>query len=95
MAIINFSVPEQLHLRIKNYMKRKGIATKAEFFRYAALQSLERGGYEDSDEELSELASDQDIQDLSVRLEKSVAKLPRNYEVPSLREQIATYNTSK
>ncbi len=40
MAIINFSVPTTLNNRIKKTVKEKGFASKAEFFRFAALYAL-------------------------------------------------------
>ncbi|OGL73440.1 hypothetical protein A3E39_01775 [Candidatus Uhrbacteria bacterium RIFCSPHIGHO2_12_FULL_60_25] len=41
MAIINFAVPETLEKRINKTIKEKGFASKAEFFRFAAVHFLD------------------------------------------------------
>lgn len=41
MAIINFAVPETLEKRINATIKEKGFASKAEFFRFAAVHLLD------------------------------------------------------
>lgn len=40
MAIVNFSVPGTLNHQIKKTVKEKGFASRAEFFRFAALYAL-------------------------------------------------------
>lgn len=40
MPIVNFSIPHPLDAQIKKTIKIKGFASKAEFFRFAALQVL-------------------------------------------------------
>lgn len=41
MAIVNFNVPKALEGRIVQVVKRKGFASKAEFFRFAAIQYMD------------------------------------------------------
>lgn len=41
MPIINFAVPEILEKRINKTIKEKGFASKAEFFRFAAVHFLD------------------------------------------------------
>lgn len=41
MAIINFAVPENLAKRIDRTIKENGFASKAEFFRFAAVHFLD------------------------------------------------------
>lgn len=41
MAIINFTVPEILERKIKEVIKKKGFASKAELFRFAVLRYLD------------------------------------------------------
>lgn len=40
MSIINFSVPVKLDQQIKKIVKEKGFASKAEFFRFAAMYTM-------------------------------------------------------
>ncbi|HLD61007.1 MAG TPA: ribbon-helix-helix domain-containing protein [Patescibacteria group bacterium] len=40
MSIVNFSIPAKLDQQIKKTIKEKGFASKAEFFRFAALYTL-------------------------------------------------------
>jgi metal-responsive CopG/Arc/MetJ family transcriptional regulator len=41
MAIVNFSIPAVLEKRVDATIKRKGFASKAEFFRFAAIYYIE------------------------------------------------------
>ena len=41
MSIVNFSIPTALENRVKAAVKERGFASKAEFFRNAAMQYLE------------------------------------------------------
>ena len=41
MKIVNFLIPVKLDKRIKRVMRKKGIATKTEFFRFAAIYFLD------------------------------------------------------
>ncbi len=41
MKVINFTIPQKLDKRIERLMKKKGIPTKAEFFRFASLYLLD------------------------------------------------------
>ncbi|GEM_PF-6556200 len=42
MAIVNFTIPKTLDLRVKKAVRERGFASRAEFFRVAAIQSLDR-----------------------------------------------------
>ncbi len=41
MKVINFTVPVRFDKRIEKAMRKKGIPTKAEFFRFAAIYFLD------------------------------------------------------
>lgn len=41
MPIINFSIPKNLDDRVKMVVREKGFASKAEFFRYCAVQYMD------------------------------------------------------
>ncbi len=41
MAIVNFAIPSSLDKRIGTKIKEKGFASKAEFFRFAALYFID------------------------------------------------------
>jgi len=41
MSIVNFAVPKTLDERVVNTIKQKGFASKAEFFRLAAIYFME------------------------------------------------------
>ena len=52
MSVVNFTIPNTLEERIKNIIKVKWFASKAEFFRYAAMNFLEILWWEqDTDEQ--------------------------------------------
>ncbi len=40
MAIINFSIPKTLEQRVNQTIKEEGFASKAEFFRFAAISFI-------------------------------------------------------
>lgn len=42
MAIVNFSIPTVLNKRVAHAIKQKGFASKAEFFRFAAVHFFGR-----------------------------------------------------
>ena len=41
MPIVNFFIPKNLDDRIRDIIKEKGFATKAEFFRYCAVRYID------------------------------------------------------
>jgi len=82
MAIVNFGIPKNLEKRVENTVKEKGFASKAEFFRFAAIyfmDILERrsGSEEERFEYLTEF------------LKKEILEYYRGKKLPSLKEQLA------
>jgi len=82
MAIVNFIVPQNLEKRVADTVKKKGFASKAEFFRFAAIYFMDilekRAG---SEEERFEYLTD--------ALRKEIAANCCGKKLPSLREQLA------
>lgn len=82
MAIVNFSIPKALETRVKTITKKKGFASKAEFFRFAAIYFMDviEKPFGADDEKLGYLANE---------IKKEVARQYRGKKIPSIREQLA------
>lgn len=52
MPIVNFSLPATLEKQITSIVKKKGFASKAEFFRFVAMQYIEQVHAEESGREM-------------------------------------------
>lgn len=52
MPIVNFSLPTTLEKQIATVVKKKGFASKAEFFRFVAMRYIEQVRAEESGREL-------------------------------------------
>lgn len=82
MAIVNFSVPKSFEKRVACVIKEKGFASKAEFFRFAALYFM--------DIIEKPYASDDDKQEYLVKkIQEEVSKNYSKKKIAPLREQLA------
>ncbi len=82
MAIANFTLPKTLERRIANTLKEKGFASKAEFFRFAAIHFM--------DVLHRPIVSEQERFDyLTGALREEITVRYRGKKLPSLEEQLA------
>ena len=82
MAIVNFSIPKTLERRVADVMREKGFASKAEFFRLAAIHFIDIIDKPFANEEERFLH-------LSKILQKTIRERYHKKNIPSLREQLA------
>ena len=82
MAIINFSVPKTLEKRVAYVIKEKGFASKAEFFRFAAIYFMDVINKPLTNEE-------QRFNYLTNELKKEIVKRYSGTKLLSAREQLA------
>lgn len=82
MSIVNFSIPIPLENKIMNLIKQKGFASKAEFFRFAAIYYIDILDKPVVDEE-------QRLSYLTKALDKAIRKKYTGKKLPSLEEQLA------
>lgn len=80
MSIINFTIPTNLATRINKVIQKKGFTSKAEFFRFVALQYID--DIEEDDYELERFAQ------LSASIEQSVLKKYSGKVLPPLSKQL-------
>lgn len=84
MAIVNFTIPKNLKKRVEDTIKEKGFASKAEFFRFAAIYFMDilksRAGSESEEERFKYLT---DV------LQKEISASYRGKKLPPLKEQLA------
>ena len=80
MSIVNFAIPKTLEGRVDEVMETKGFASKAEFFRFAAMFFMESVSpkYKDEDERLASLTKE---------LKQRITKAYGGKKLPSAREQ--------
>jgi len=81
MAIVNFSIPQTLERKIKEVVKNKGFASKAELFRFAVIKYLD-------ETELLPLARNPRIGALSTELERELLARTGKSPLPSLEKQL-------
>lgn len=82
MSVINFTVTKPLETRIKQAIKERGFTSKAEFFRFAALQLIERPIFSQSIPD--------DVYNRSLgKLGKAIKKKYRGKKLPSLEDQLS------
>jgi len=81
MAVINFTVPKILERRVEQTIRQKGFASKAEFFRTAAIQFLDA---------LNKPALDENdrFQCLTDKLNEEIEKTYRDKKIASAQEQL-------
>ena len=82
MAIVNFSVPRNLDKRVEETINQKGFASKAEFFRFAAIYFMDILGRRAGDEE-------ERLKHLTSVLQQEVSERYRGKRIPSAGEQLA------
>jgi len=82
MTVVNFSVPPTLEKRVKEVIKQKGFASKAEFFRLAAIYFIDvvDKPFVNEDERFGFLAG---------ALKKRIRQLYRGEKLPSAKDQLA------
>lgn len=80
MSIVNFAVPRPLEKKIAQVIKTQGFASKAEFFRFAALHYIQN-----LREDISQEEFENSIRSFKSTLEKVTSKK----KFPSLKEQLA------
>lgn len=82
MAIVNFSLPKTLERRVAAAIKEKGFASKAEFFRFAAVHFLDviHKPFLNEDDRLAYLTN---------ILSRELRERYRGKKLPSAREQLA------
>ncbi len=80
MAIINFVIPPALDKQVKATIKKRGFASKAEFFRMAAFNYLQ---VNTEDDDLAQLNA------LTKAISQEVDRKFKGKKLPSAREQLA------
>lgn len=82
MSIVNFSIPKTLGGRIKEIMEQKGFASKAEFFRFAAIYFLDI-----IDKPI--ISEDERFNSLTEAIQKEVTEAYGGKKLPSLEQQLS------
>ncbi len=80
MSVVNFAISKPLEVKINKVIKKEGFASKAEFFRFAAMNYISRFREDISQEEFEESA-----REFKSSIEKAVAKK----KFPSLEDQLS------
>jgi metal-responsive CopG/Arc/MetJ family transcriptional regulator len=81
MTVVNFSIPSTLEKRVEETMKQKGFASKAEFFRFAAIYFMDILGRRGENE-------DERFDYLTNVLQEELSMRYRGKTLPSAREQL-------
>lgn len=82
MSIVNFGIPDSLEKRIKNFMKKKGFSSKAEFFRFSAIYYIDII-------EKPIATEDERFAYLTDTVSREVAEKFKGKSLPSLDEQLS------
>ena len=82
MSIVNFAVPKQLEKRVEKTIKQKGFASKAEFFRFAALYFI-------NTIEAPRESEEERFVRLTDALKKEIPKKIKGEKILSLKQQLA------
>jgi len=82
MAIVNFSIPKNLEKRVEETIHQKGFASKAEFFRFAAMYFMDILGRRAGSEE-------DRFKHLANVLQQELSERYRGKRIPSASEQLA------
>lgn len=84
MPIVNFSIPKTLEKRIDKTVQEKGFASRAEFFRLAAIHQLSI-----PQEILNEKAKEEaKTQYLVKAIQEKVSQNYKGKKIPSIKEQL-------
>lgn len=82
MAIVNFSIPKNFEKRVQETINQKGFASKAEFFRFAAMYFMDILG--------SRTGSEEDrFRHLTDALQHEIGARYHGKKLPSASEQLA------
>ena len=82
MAIVNFSIPRNLEKRVRETIHQKGFASKAEFFRFAAIYFMDILGRRVGNEE-------DRFKHLTDALQREIGVRYHGKRLPSASEQLA------
>ncbi len=82
MSVVNFTIPKSLEHRIAEAMRVQGFTTKAEFFRFSAINALQ------SFHQSSPTIDDEYAWELE-KLAATIQKKFKGKKLPSLEEQFA------
>jgi len=82
MSIVNFSIPAALERRVTETIQQKGLTSKAEFFRFAALHFLEVI-------EKPAISEEERFAFLTKALRAEIKSRFRGKKLPSLKEQLS------
>ena len=82
MSVVNFSIPKRLEKRVEETIQEKGFASKAEFFRFAAMYFMDILDRKTKNE-------DEHFEYLTSVLQDEISENYRGKKIVSLREQMA------
>jgi len=82
MSVVNFTIPKPLEQKIADAIEQQGFASKAEFFRFAALRALEA-----FQGQMNTL--DRDYALVMQKLAETMKRKYRGKKLPPLEEQLA------
>ena len=82
MSIVNFSIPKRLEKRVEETIREKGFASKAEFFRFAAMHFMDILDRKTKNE-------DERLKYLTSVLQDEISETYRGKKIVSLGEQMA------
>ena len=82
MSVVNFSIPKKLEKRVEETIQEKGFASKAEFFRFAAMYFMDILDRKTKNE-------DERFEYLTSVLQDEISENYRGKKIASLREQMA------
>lgn len=82
MSIVNFTIPKVLEKRVAEIMKEKGFASKAEFFRFAAIYFIDI-----IDKPF--VSEEENLEYLTEEISREVREKYRGKKLTSAKEQLA------
>lgn len=82
MSVVNFSIPKRLEKRVEETIREKGFASKAEFFRFAAVYFIDILDRKTKNE-------DERLEYLTNVLQNEISETYRGKKIASLKEQLA------
>jgi len=80
MATINFLIPKALERQVNETIRKRGFASKAEFFRMAAFNYLNTG---------EKVTAEERLDALTKAIKEEVSRKYKGKKLPSLDEQLA------
>lgn len=82
MSVVNFALSKPLEVKINKVIKKEGFASKAEFFRFAAMEYIKNFLVEDD-------ISQEEFEASARAFGQKLEKYTKNKKFPSVREQLA------